>query len=371
MRIRDRLADPPKRRCEECRRCLKLGLAGRRVEGLREEVERLGGATFFEGRFREPRQMGALAGEIARRGSAQHADRLLVLEALRVEAKNSLKSLQSLVVPAASEIGNAEVIERLFEVGCDCGGSSQCFDGTTALPELQTAQSEQVPALGGLFDLQAAFEIGDGVEMSSFEHVARAERKVREKCVGSHLLRSGESLFGLVPLSEIRRNRTQVDEGLKLGTSQLQDLAKGDARSFKLTAVKCGLADERPKLVAVRCHRRELGEEIAHDLGVRSDEGELERSELVTECGVRVARVGCLGENPVGVGLESSGEITGEEFLIGGPLPAVDHLGAGDDPLRLEEPAERLDSGVGNRQVVLQLCQVLGRGCVAHRPPAR
>ena len=72
---------------------------------------------------------------------------------------------------------------------------------------------------------------------------------------------------------------------------QLEDLPEGDSGSFQLSGLKCRLADERPQLVAVGCHLREVSQQLASCACVRADEGELEGTELVTKLVIRMAGV--------------------------------------------------------------------------------
>ena len=81
---------------------------------------------------------------------------------------------------------------------------------------------------------------------------------------------------------------------------------------FELVRVERRLADKGPQLIAFGCHRGKLGEQFTHDIGVRTDKGELEGAKLVTKLAVGVSGVGCLRKNTVGVGLEPARKIAGQ-----------------------------------------------------------
>ncbi len=69
-----------------------------------------------------------------------------------------------------------------------------------------------------------------------------------------------------------------------------------------------------------------------------------------------------LREDAITVGFESPRQVTRQQLLVGDPFPAVHNLGASDDSLGFEQPAEGLNAGVGDCQVVLELGKVLGGG---------
>jgi len=154
----------------------------------------------------------------------------------------------------------------------------------------------------------------------------------------------------------------EVDQRLELRSAKLQDLLKGDPGDFQLAGLKRGLADEGPQLVAVGRQPGEVREKLANGAGAGSDESELQRAELAPKLLCRMSRVCRLGEDAIAVRFEPPGKVTRQELLVGDPFPAVHNLGAGDNPLGFEQPAEGLDTGVGDGQVVLDLGKVLGGG---------
>jgi hypothetical protein len=260
VRILDRLTDPTERRCEKSYRSLQFGLTGRGIESLCEQVERLFGKSLFESGLRLTDEAGSFAWQITRRRTAQQTHCLLISKALRVESKDALKRVQCLVGPASSKVGNAKMVEGVFEIGSELGGPLKGGDRATTLAELESAESHQVPALRGIFDLQAVLEMSDSVAVSSAKNTEGTESEVGEKCVWRHLPGACEGIFGLVPLAEIRRDGAEVNQCFELGSAQLEDFSKCDAGSLEFSALKSSLADEGPELVTVRCHRREIGE---------------------------------------------------------------------------------------------------------------
>ena len=113
--VDDRFSNPAEGRGKEGCRGLKLGLARRQLKSFREEIERVFRVPLLEGCFGPPHQVCTVKGEVAWRSAAQKAHGFLVLQALWVKTKDTLKGIQGLVVPAASEVCNAEVIESLAE----------------------------------------------------------------------------------------------------------------------------------------------------------------------------------------------------------------------------------------------------------------
>jgi hypothetical protein len=238
MSVGDRFTNPAEGRGEKGRRGLKLGLAWRRLKSFRVEIERAFWISLLEGCLGSPDQACTVIREVMGRSAAQKAHGFLVLKALWVETKDTLKSIQGLVGPTASEVCNAEVIESILELWRQLRGASESLDSAPALTELEPAETQEVQALGCLFEPQALLQMGDRVTVLTTHDLEGAQSEMWEKCVGSHFASTGEGVFGLVPSAEIRSHSTEIHERFKLGAAQFHDLSESDTGGFEFVGMK-------------------------------------------------------------------------------------------------------------------------------------
>ncbi len=121
------------------------------------------------------------------------------------------------------EVGGAEAVDGFLESGVELDRPLESGDGSTALTELETAAAEKIERLRELLAGNAGFEVVDGFVVVASPQFDAAEGEIGEKRLGHHDPRPFEGVASLVPVAEVRRRVAEIDQGLEVRASQLQN----------------------------------------------------------------------------------------------------------------------------------------------------
>ena len=308
------------------------------------------------GAFQQP---GRTAGKTTGRLVGEQTDGFAIAQSLRIQPFEPPEGLEGESGPPAAKVGGAEVIDGLLERGVDLDGSLEDGDGLTALTDLEVAVAEEDERLRKLLSGDACFEMLDGLAVVAPPELDAAQGEIGQERLGHHGPRLIEGAQGPVPVAEVGRGIAEIDKGLEMRTSELEDLVEGGLGDLGLAGGKSGLTDETPEFIVAWGHLPEIGEDSVDAIEITVEEGRFERVELAGKLLGGLAVVPGVGQNSGLPRTKSPYEVSSGELPIRRPLPAVGDLGSGDDPLPLEEAGNVLHPGVRDGQTVFEMPEAL------------
>jgi hypothetical protein len=158
-----------------------------------------------------------------------------VSQALRIQAFEALKGLEGEFCPSSAEIGDAEMIDGFLEPGVEFGSPLESCDGSSALTELEAAAAEKIERLWQFLARDTCFEVANGLAEVAPPELDAAEGEIGEERLGHHLTGAFEGFEGLVPMAEIRRGVAEIDQGVEVGASEVENPPKGGLGDFRFT----------------------------------------------------------------------------------------------------------------------------------------
>ena len=227
---------------------------------------------------------------------------------------------------------------------------------------METAAAEKIERLRKLFAGDAGFEVVDGPVVVASSQLDAAEGEIGQKRLGHHGPRPLEGVASLVPVAEVRRRVAEIDQGLEVGASQLEDPPERRLGDLGLAGGERRFTDEAPELIVAGAGFSELGQDVVHGVEIAIEKGGFEVHELAGKRLGGVTVVSGVGEDSACSRAEPASEIARGELAIRRPFPSVGDLGSGDDALVFEEVGDVLDPGMGDREAVLEVAQSLTEG---------
>ena len=110
-------------------------------------------------------------------------DRLLILDFVRIQLQRFVEAVDRLSIPIAIEIGETEVVDRLFVLRVELDRTLKVLDCALELSLVVKNRAEEKVGLRNGFDLHGLLEELLCAKKLSLARVDRAERKVRQERV--------------------------------------------------------------------------------------------------------------------------------------------------------------------------------------------
>ena len=152
------------------------------------------------------------------------------------------------------------MVDGLLEGGVEFDGPLERGDGPAALAELETGAAEKIERLGQFLPGDAGLEMVDGLPVVAPAELDPSEGEIGQERLGRHRPRPFESAERLIPVPEIRSGIAEVDQGLEVGASEIEDPTKRRFGGFGLADGERRLADKAPEFVVARCGRGKIAE---------------------------------------------------------------------------------------------------------------